>query len=98
MLIVDEADAAEISAEGNPIRLAERRTLSFPNRKIIIGGTPIFEDTSHVLRSYAQSDARVFEVPCPECGAFTEILWSHIEWEPDHPETAAFRCPALQRR
>ena len=29
ILIVDEADACEIGAEGNPIRLAERRTLSF---------------------------------------------------------------------
>ena len=37
VLIVDEADACEIGAEGNPIRLAERRTLSFANRKIIIG-------------------------------------------------------------
>ena len=63
VLIVDEADAAEIGAEGNPIRLAQRRTLSFANRKIIIGGTPIFEDTSHVLRRYAESDARVFECP-----------------------------------
>ena len=23
---------------------------------------------------YAQSDQRVFEVPCPECGALTEIM------------------------
>jgi phage terminase large subunit GpA-like protein len=36
---------------------------------------------------------RVFEVPCPECGSLTEIQWSHIEWEPDRPDTAAFRCP-----
>lgn len=93
VLIVDEADACETGAEGNPIRLGERRTLSFANRKIIIGSTPLFADTSHVLRSYAESDARQFEVPCPECGGFTEILWGHIEWPPDHPEQAAFRCP-----
>src|SRR5436190_1754636 len=68
-------------------------TLSFANRKIILGSTPTLEDTSNVLRSYALSDQRVFEVPCPECGAFTEILWEHIEWEPDRPTTAAFRCP-----
>src|SRR5262245_45022403 len=57
VLLVDEADACEVGAEGNPIRLAERRTLSFANRKIIIGSTPLYEDTSHVLRSYAVSDA-----------------------------------------
>lgn len=93
ILIADEADAMEAGPEGNPIRLGEKRTMTFANRKIIIGSTPIFEDTSHVLRAYAESDQRVFEVPCPECGSFIEILWSHIEWEPDHPETAAFRCP-----
>ena len=93
ILLVDEADAMEAGAEGNPIRLAERRTLSFANRKLVLGSTPLFEDTSHVLRSYAESDARVFECPCPECGGITEILWSMIEWPPDHPEQAAFRCP-----
>ncbi|MCC8936883.1 phage terminase large subunit family protein [Bradyrhizobium sp. Arg68] len=93
ILFVDEADACEPGPEGNPLRLAERRTLSYPNRKIVIGSTPLLEDTSNVLRSYAQSDQRVFEVPCRVCGGFTEILWQHIEWQPDRPETAAFRCP-----
>ncbi len=94
VLIVDEADGCEIGREGDPLKLAERRTLSFANRKIIIGSTPLFEDTSAVLRAYAQSDARVFECPCPHCGAFTELQWSMIEWPPDHPSQAAFRCPA----
>ena len=93
VLFVDEADAMEATAEGDPIKLAERRTLSFPDRKIVVGSTPTFQDTSAVLRLYRQSDMRVFEVPCPECGAFTEIVWRHIEWGPDRPETAAFRCP-----
>lgn len=93
ILLMDECDAMEPGAEGSPITLAERRTLSFANRKIIMGSTPTIEETSNVLRAYALSDRRVFEVPCPECGTFTEIEWGHIEWEPDRPETAKFRCP-----
>lgn len=93
ILLVDEADAMAPTAEGNPLTLGERRTLSFANRKIVIGSTPTLEETSNVLRAYAASDQRVFEVPCPECGAHTEILWRHIEWEADRPESAAFRCP-----
>ena len=90
----DEADAFEVDAEGNPIRLAERRTLTFADRKIIIGSTPIFTDTSHVLRAYNESDQRVYECPCPACGGFTEIVWSMIVW----PEGQAramrpFKCP-----
>lgn len=95
-LLIDEADAMEVGPEGSPILLAEKRTLSFVDRKIVLGSTPIYEDTSHVLRSYAQSDQRVYELPCPDCGAFTEILWSHIEWESGKPDTAAFRCPGCQ--
>ena len=93
ILLCDEADAFEVGAEGNPIRLAERRTLTFPNRKIIIGSTPIFTDTSHVLRAYGESDQRIYECPCPVCGALTEILWSHIVWPEGDPSLAAFVCP-----
>jgi len=39
---------------------------------------------------------RVYECPCPECGAFTEILWRHIEFPEGQPEAAAFRCPHCQ--
>lgn len=93
ILLIDEADAMENGPEGSPIVLAERRTLSFPNRKIVIGSTPIFDD-GHVLRSYAQSDQRIFEVPCPECATFHEILWSHIQWPEGEPEKATFVCPS----
>jgi phage terminase large subunit GpA-like protein len=93
VLLCDEVDAMDAGAEGSAIALAEKRTLSFTNRKIVIGSTPVYEATSHVIRAYRESDQRVFEVPCPACGAFTEIMWAHIEWQPDKPETAAFRCP-----
>jgi phage terminase large subunit GpA-like protein len=96
ILLVDEADGMELTAEGNPVLLAERRTLSFPNRKIVLGSTPKFQDTSIVLRSYAESDQRIFECPCPECGAFHELSWADIEWEPDRPETAAYCCSSCK--
>jgi phage terminase large subunit GpA-like protein len=93
VLLADEVDAMEVGAEGDPIKLAERRTLSFANRKLVCGSTPIFSDTSAILRLYAESDGRVFEIPCPECGGFTEILWQHIEWPEGDPSSAKFCCP-----
>jgi phage terminase large subunit GpA-like protein len=93
ILLIDEADAIEVTAEGDPITLAERRTLSFGNRKIIVGSTPLQESTSHVARCYAESDQRVFEVPCPSCGAFSELLWPDMTWPDGKPELAAWRCP-----
>lgn len=93
ILLIDEADGMEVGPEGSPLILAEKRTLSFANRKIIIGSTPVYEATSHVLRSYENSDKRVYECPCPDCGDFTEITWKDIIWDDDKPETAAFCCP-----
>lgn len=92
ILFVDEADGMETGAEGSPILLAEKRTLSFPNRKIIMGSTPVLEETSHVLRAYAHSDQRVFEVPCPDCGAFHEITWGDIQWPDRKPKAAHYVC------
>lgn len=93
VLFIDEADGMESTSEGSPIVLAERRTLSFPDRKIVLGSTPVHEGTSHVLRAYAQSDMRIFEVPCPSCGTFSEILWDAIVWDEGAPKTARWRCP-----
>jgi phage terminase large subunit GpA-like protein len=68
-LVFDECSAMENSVEGDVVALAEKRTLSFANRKIVLGSTPLHED-DHVCRAYAASDMRVFELPCPDCGAF----------------------------
>ncbi|MFC4667127.1 phage terminase large subunit family protein [Seohaeicola nanhaiensis] len=94
ILLIDEADAMEAGIEGSPITLAERRTLSFANRKIILGSTPTLEATSNVLRAYARSDQRVYEVPCPDCGHHHEILWGDITWPEGEPLKAAYVCPA----
>lgn len=93
VLFMDEVDAMDPTPEGSPIQLAEKRTLSFPDRKIVMGSTPVYEETSNVLRAFADSDARIYEVPCPECGAFSEILWDAIRWDEGQPETARWRCP-----
>lgn len=95
VLLLDEVDGFEISAggEGDPVTLAERRTLSYGDRKIVMGSTPVDEATSRILRAYEASDRRVFECACPECGALSEITWAMIEWKANDPESAAFRCP-----
>lgn len=93
VLLMDECDAYGMTPEGAPTLLAEKRTLSFADRKIVRGSTPTDLETSEVLRNYDLSDRRVFECPCPFCGEFTEIQWAHIIWDEGKPETARFRCP-----
>ena len=76
ILCIDEADAMPDGPEGSPIELVIKRTLTFSDRKIILGSTPIDEETSNVCEAYAASDMRVFEVPCPACGTSSrKSLW-----------------------
>lgn len=96
ILFVDEADGMEITAEGDPIQLAEMRTFAHADRKIVVGSTPTDEGISFVESRYEESDRRVFEVPCPSCGNFHEIMWSDIRWPEGQPEKAAFLCPACE--
>jgi phage terminase large subunit GpA-like protein len=93
LLFIDEADAMELTAEGDPILLAERRTMAHADRKIVVGSTPTEEDISAIDRRYKESDQRVYEVPCPHCGGYFEILFQHIRWPPDEPELAYCLCP-----
>ena len=103
ILLIDEEDAMEVTAEGDALDLAIKRTLSFPNRKIIRGSTPTDADTSTICREYDASDRRIYEIQCVECEEFAEPKWDQIEWEKDRdlqgnvtghrPKTAAWACP-----
>jgi phage terminase large subunit GpA-like protein len=94
ILLIDEEDGMEVTPEGDPVDLAIKRTLTFPNRKIIRGSTPVDLETSTICREYDASDRRVYEMKCAECGEFSEPVWSHIQWETGKPETARWACPA----
>ena len=93
VLLIDEADAMLPGPEGSPILLAERRTLSFPDRKIVLGSTPTHAESSPVLRAYAQSDRRVYEWPCPRCHQYAEPQWGQMRWVAEDPETVRWVCP-----
>jgi phage terminase large subunit GpA-like protein len=94
VVLLDELDGFEVTAEGNPLKLAEQRTLSFPNRKIVAGSTPVYLESSPILKRYAESDQRVFEVPCKHCGAYCEMVWKDIKWPEGKPHEAQFCCPS----
>lgn len=93
-LYCDEVDGYEITKEGDPINLGIKRTESYPDRKIVLGSTPTEEDISIIQGAYAESDQRIFEVPCPHCGSMFEILWEHVEWPAEAPDQAYVRCPS----
>ena len=83
----------ELTVEGDPLAIAEKRTFAHADRKIVRGSTPTEEDVSLVERAYNESDMRVYEIPCPHCAEFFELLWEMIQWPEGEPEKATGFCP-----
>lgn len=93
-LFCDEVDGMMVTAEGDPLKLAEMRTLSYADRKLVFGSTPTDEATSLIINKYGESDQRVFELPCWHCEELFELMWEHIDWKTGRPDTAVAICPS----
>lgn len=101
IIAFDEVDGYEEEAgdEGDQISLGINRTLTFWNRKIVIGSTPTLKETSRIEKSFLSSDRRHYHVPCPHCGHMQVLKWSNLHWHKDadgnhEPESAHFVCEA----
>lgn len=84
-VLADEIDRYESSAgrEGDPVYLAQRRTQTFHDRKVVLISTPTESGTSRIEAAYKETDQRVFFVPCPGCGRAQELKWSQVRWPKD---------------
>jgi phage terminase large subunit GpA-like protein len=94
-LFLDEIDAYPASAdeEGDPITLAEARSLTFAHRrKVFLVSTPTTRGLSRIEREYEASDRRRFFVPCPHCGHELWLIFERLRWETGQPETVRYHC------
>ncbi|MGV1793862.1 phage terminase large subunit family protein [Rhizobium sp. A37_96] len=97
IVLADEVDRYPVSAgdEGDPLKLAQKRQLTFWNRKTLVGSTPTIKGGSVIDREFQNSDQRRYFVPCPECGVGQYLKWSQVHWnshEGHKPETAHYVC------
>ncbi len=99
LLMCDEVDRYPFSAgaEGDPVNLAKKRTVTFWNRKIVLVSTPTNKGSSRIEAAYEESDRRQYHVPCPECGAEQVLVWGQVKWDKTaggmhRPETAKYHC------
>lgn len=83
VLIVDEVDRCENTKEGHSIDLAQKRTNTYYDRKIIKVSTPTIKGHSTIEREYNNSDQRRYFVPCPFCGYRQTLVFENIKWEQD---------------
>lgn len=80
IVLMDEVDRYPASAgsEGNPIKLAEKRTTAFWNKKKIKVSTPGNKATSQIYKEYLSGSMEEWCVKCPCCGRFQPYEWKRI--------------------
>lgn len=82
IVLMDETDRYPASAgtEGDPIKLAEKRTTAFWNRKKIKVSTPTIKGRSNIEKEYNSGSMEEWCVPCPCCGRFQPYEWGRIHF------------------
>lgn len=80
---MDETDRFPESAgtEGNPIKLAEKRSTSYWNKKHIKTSTPTIAGHSKIEAAYNKGSMEEWNVQCPECGAWQPYSFKRIHFE-----------------
>jgi phage terminase large subunit GpA-like protein len=98
-LYLDEVDSypGDVDGEGDPIKLAEKRTATFARRKIFICSTPKIDGTSRIQREFEASDQRYCFLPCPHCREMQKLEFGRLRWPKDQPRLAKYICCACEK-
>lgn len=93
-LALDEVDRYpyDLDEEGDPVMIAERRTSTYPRRKVFKCSSPTIESLSRINRAFEQSDQRRYFVPCPHCEEKQVLRWENLRWPEGKPAEAAYAC------
>ena len=81
----DERDRWALSAgtEGDPWKLAEARTTTFYNSKMVDVSTPTDKETSPIAKSFYEGTRERWCHKCPHCGEYSNIVFDDIKFEFD---------------
>jgi phage terminase large subunit GpA-like protein len=96
IILGDEVDGYPPSAghEGDPIKLATKRSEYFWNRKLVWGSTPTDAGVSRIEQLFLEGDQRRYYVPCPDCGHMQVLQFKQFSWPKGRPALAVYVCVA----
>lgn len=100
IIVVDEVDGYQATAEGHPVSLIWQRAATFGDQKKLLEiSTPTVRGASYIEDAFEAGDQRRFWVPCPDCGEHQVLRWSQVSWQgredeaaEQRPETARYCC------
>ncbi|MBF0444627.1 MAG: phage terminase large subunit family protein [Magnetococcales bacterium] len=100
IVLVDERDRMgnDVDGEGDPVELAEARTSTFPDGKVIVTSTPTIEGGSPIWALYEEGTRFQWAWPCPECGEYFSPRFELLTWPKDATpqqtlKEARIQCP-----
>lgn len=101
IVLCDEVDRFPPSAgaEGDPVKLAQKRSDTFHNRLTVLCSTPTIDGASRIQQAYDESDQRKFHVPCPLCNGMQPLEFPSIKWDKDEhgqPQNVRYACSHCQ--
>jgi phage terminase large subunit GpA-like protein len=97
----DEVDdyPLDVDGQGEPLQIATARQDTFARRKLLVTSSPKRAKGASLIEARYESGTRCrYQVPCPHCGHFQELVWAGEEDKPglrfrdDDASTAAYVC------
>ena len=99
-VLMDEVDSfvSDVDGEGDPVELAIKRATTFPDRKILLTSTPTIKDFSRIEKEYLKSNMNVYEIPCPMCGGYQELIWPRLIFDEKNLNKVEYKCIYCEKK
>ena len=83
VLLADEVDRfpEDVGGEGDPLKLAEKRTTTFWNRKLVYVATPTIAGVSRIEKEFKNATMEEWSLRCPECGEYQILKFTLLDFE-----------------
>ena len=83
VLLADEVDRfpEDVGGEGDPLKLAEKRTTTFWNRKLVYVSTPTIAGVSRIEKEFKNATMEEWSLGCPEWGEYQILKFTLLDFE-----------------
>ena len=83
VLLADEIDRfpEDVGGEGDPLKLAEKRTTTFWNKKLVYVSTPTIGGISRIEKEFKSATMEEWTLKCPSCGEYQILKFPLLDFE-----------------